>query len=71
MTRDESSEGPSRDDCDKERSAVVAAILAAYADWEAGEVGEPALESLLESCERRGIKLEPHGESDVDSSGDI
>lgn len=40
---------------DSEREETVAAVKAAYADFEAGDRGQPARQALRESCDRLGL----------------
>lgn len=43
---------------DDELTESVAAVQAAYADFEAGDRGEPAREALRESCQRLGLVID-------------
>lgn len=47
-----------RNPTDDELAESVAAVKAAYAEFEAGDRGEPAREALRESCERLGLVID-------------
>lgn len=41
-----------------ELAESVAAVKAAYADWQAGDAGRPARTALRETCERLGLLID-------------
>jgi hypothetical protein len=43
---------------DSERADTVAAVKAAYADFEAGDSGQPARQELRETCDRLGLVID-------------
>lgn len=47
-----------RNPTDDELAESVAAVKAAYADFEAGDRGEPAREALRDSCRKLGLVID-------------
>ena len=48
----------SKEPTDVELDESVAAIKAAFADWQAGDAGLPARTALRESCKRLGLAID-------------